>query len=205
MGRYQGEQVLVVARELLDQVGSFQGFHGDPTAYLEAFLAQGNNYYLAREDAEEDPSHKQIIPYAIFHHEGRLLHYVRGGSSGEKRLAAKGSIGIGGHINTTDVSASGLAHDAYLAGVAREVEEELKVSTSYQQQVVGLLNDDSNEVGQVHLGVVHLFDLESDGVSSNEDAITELEFLSPGELRERAERLETWSSILVENLGEILG
>jgi predicted NUDIX family phosphoesterase len=204
MGAYGDEQVLVIKRELLDAMGDFHGFRGDPGAYLDAFLAEGNNFYLPRDAAEEDPSHKQIIPYAIFHHRGRFLHYVRGGSSGEQRLASKGSIGIGGHINTTDAGASGLARDAYLQGVAREVEEELNVSSSYSQRVVGLLNDDSNAVGRVHLGVVHLFDLESGGITANEDAITELEFLSIGELRDRADRLETWSAILVENLGSIL-
>lgn len=200
MGRYGDEQVLVIKRDLLDAVGSFQGFLGDPGEHLDAFLAEGSNFYLPRDDAEEDPSHKQIIPYAVFHYQGRFLHYVRGNASGEQRLASKGSIGIGGHVNTTDVGASGLARDAYLTGVAREVEEELNVSSGYRQRVVGLLNDDSNSVGQVHLGVVHLFDLEGDAVSSNEDAITELEFLDIEDLQRRADRLETWSSILVDNL-----
>lgn len=204
MASYGDEQVLVIKRDLLDELGSFHGFLGNPAEHLEAFLAEGNNFYLPRDDAEEDPSHKQIIPYAIFHHRGRFLHYVRGDSSGEQRLAAKGSIGIGGHINTTDVGASGLARDAYLQGVAREVEEELNVSSRCNQRVVGLLNDDSNPVGQVHLGVVHLFDLESDEVTANEDAITELEFLAIEELAQRSDRLETWSSILVENLGSIV-
>jgi len=204
MGKYAEEQVLVVKRGLFDEVGAFEGFHDDPHPYLDAFLAEGNNFFLARDDAEENPSHKQIIPYAIFHHSGRFLHYVRGGSSGEKRLATKGSIGIGGHINTTDIGATGLARDAYLAGVEREVEEELNVATAYTQHVVGLINDDSNEVGQVHLGVVHLFDLESDQVTSNEDAITELVFLTIDELRERMDRLETWSASLVDSLDQIL-
>ena len=205
MGKYEDEKVLVVTRQLLDEVGSFQGFRSEVSGYLEAFLAEGNNFYLLRDDAEEDPSHKQIIPYAIFHYQGRFLHYVRGGSGGEKRLAAKGSIGIGGHINTTDAGEDGLARDAYLAGVAREVEEELNVKTLYRQKVVGLLNDDSNEVGAVHLGVVHLFDLESTDVTSNEDSITEVEFLTLKELEDRLDRLETWSSILVENMESILG
>ena len=61
-----------------------------------------NNYFLQRDLAEDDPGHKQIIPYAIFRHGDKFLHYVRGGGSGERRLASKGSIGIGGPINDVD-------------------------------------------------------------------------------------------------------
>ena len=86
----------------------------------------------------------------------------------------------------------------------REINEELSLGTTYTQRVAGLINDDSNEVGQVHLGVVHVFDLESEDVSANEAPITGLEFLSRDELTARLDRLETWSRICVENLDAIL-
>ena len=159
---------------------------------------------LARDDAEEDPSYKQIIPYAIFRHGDRFLHYVRGGGSGEKRLAAKGSIGIGGHINQEDFDAQAhLDKDTYTIGVEREIDEELNIVGQHSQRIVGLINDDSNPVGQVHLGVIHLFDLETDQVTSNEDNITELEFLTLEELRARRDRLETWSQCCLDGLDRI--
>ncbi|MEM7145094.1 MAG: hypothetical protein AAF591_08140 [Verrucomicrobiota bacterium] len=202
--KYPDEKVLVVSRALLDEIGSFQGFNPAADQYLPAFLKKENNYFLDRDDAEDDPSHKQIIPYAIFHHQGRLLHYVRGGGSGEKRLAAKGSIGIGGHINAEDEEAASLEKDTYLTGVEREVDEELNLESDHTQSIVGLINDDSTEVGSVHLGVVHLFDLASDQVTSNEDNIVDLAFLTREELKARHDNLETWSQILVENLDSIL-
>ncbi|MEM8955207.1 MAG: hypothetical protein AAGD22_13730 [Verrucomicrobiota bacterium] len=202
--KYPDEKVLVVPRALLDNIGSFQGFNPNADQYLPSFLKKENNYFLARDDAEEDPSHKQIIPYAIFHHEGRLLHYVRGGGSGEKRLASKGSIGIGGHINAEDEEAASLEKDTYLTGVEREVDEELNLDSQHSQTIVGLINDDSTEVGSVHLGVVHLFDLSSNKVTSNEDNIVDLEFLTREQLARRHNQLETWSQILVGNLDAIL-
>ena len=176
----------------------------EPDRYLPAFLRPENNFFMPRDEAEDDPSHKQIIPYAIFHHAGKILHYVRGKKSGEQRLASKGSIGIGGHINTTDHSPEPLGQETYLRGVEREVNEELRITGGYAQRIVALLNHDDNEVGKVHLGVVHLFDLESDRVEANETEIAELQFLTRDALRARHDRLETWSQECVDGLDQIL-
>jgi len=155
---------------------------------------------MQRDLAEDDISHKQIIPYAIFHYQDRILRYFRGGGSGEKRLAAKGSIGIGGHINDTDFANSSLDRDTYQVGIEREIEEELQIDCNYTQKIIGLINDDSNEVGQVHLGVVHLVTLESEAVSANEDNIEGLSFISFTDLKEQADSLETWSQLCLASL-----
>lgn len=194
------EHVLVIPRSLFDQLGSFQGFQPDADRYLHAILAPGANFFMERPAAEQDPTHKQLIPYAIFHHNGRYLCYTRGGASGEKRLVAKRSIGIGGHINPVDQAHDGLGETLYFNGVEREIAEELRIGGTHTQTVIGLINDDSNEVGSVHLGVVHLFDLSSDDIASNEDAIQELQFHSLADLNENRESLETWSRICVEHL-----
>src|SRR2546430_7199327 len=90
------ENILVVKRGLFDELGAFQGLNFEPQRYLGSLLSRGNNFFLPRAAAEHDPAHKQIIPYAIIAHRDRVLHYVRGKKAGEKRLVAKGSIGIGG-------------------------------------------------------------------------------------------------------------
>lgn len=200
MGKYADENVLVISRGLFERLGAFQGISFETDRYLPSILDPANNYFLSRDLAEEDPTHKQIIPYAIFRCGDRFLHYVRGGGGGEKRLAAKGSIGIGGHINDTDHAASSLDKDTYTNGVEREIDEELNISGAHSQEILGLINDDSNEVGQVHLGVVHLFTLENDQVTAAEDNIEGLSFLTLGELEERIESLETWSRLCLEGL-----
>lgn len=194
----QDENVLVVRRSLFDELGAFQGLQHDADRYIEAFLKRENNFFLPRSRAEDDPTHKQIIPYAVFTHEGKILHYVRGSKSGEKRLVAKGSIGIGGHINDGDESLFSFDRDAYRAAVHREIEEELKFEGGYEDRVAALINDDSNEVGQVHLGVVHIVTLKSADVRAGEKAIAELQFFTPEELRERRDLLETWSQIVLD-------
>jgi len=192
------ENVLVVKRALFDELGAFEGLRADVGPYLNAFLKRENNTFLPRSLAEDDPNHKQLIPYAVFTHEGKILHYVRGSKSGEKRLVAKGSIGIGGHINDGDESLFAFDEDAYRGAVRREIEEELRFSGGYQDRVAALINDDSNEVGRVHLGVVHIVTLESADVRAGEKAIAELQFFTPDELRARRESLETWSQIVLD-------
>lgn len=194
------EQVLVIPRTLFDTLGSFQGFQPEADRYLEAMLAPGANFFMERPAAEIDPTHKQLIPYTIFHHQGRYLIYTRGGSSGEKRLVAKKSIGIGGHINPIDQHQDGLGKSMYFNAVEREIAEELQLGGTHTQTVIGLINDDATEVGSVHLGVVHLFELSSDEVRSNEDAIQDLCFVSLADLTALREQLETWSRICVDHL-----
>ena len=203
MSKYEDEKVLVISRELFDQLGAFQGISLEPEKYLPSMLDPANNFFLKRDIAEDDPRHKQIIPYVIFRHGEKFLHYVRGGGSGEKRLASKGSIGIGGHINDRDYAASSLDKDTYTTGVNREIDEELNLSGGHTQEILGLINDDSNEVGQVHLGVVHLFTLESDQVTAGEDNIVDLQFLSLEELGKKHDELETWSQICVQGLRQL--
>jgi predicted NUDIX family phosphoesterase len=196
------EHVLVIPRALFDSLGSFQGFNANVEHYLPSLLNTANNFFMERPAAELDPTHKQLIPYAIFHHAGRYLCYTRGGKGGEKRLVAKRSIGIGGHINPIDQTQDHLGEQMYFNGVEREMAEELRIAGGHTQRVIGLINDDSNEVGQVHLGVVHLFDLENDDVVSNEDAIQDLQFVPLADLIANADGLETWSSICVQHLAQ---
>ena len=204
MAKYEDENVLVVPRDLFDDIGSFQGINLNITKYLPTFLQSSNNFFMPREQAEEDPQYKQIIPYALFRHEDKLLRYVRGKKSGEQRLASKSSVGIGGHINQDDEEQSSLERDTYMTGVDREINEELQINCDYTQKAVALINDDSNEVGQVHIGVVHLFELNGNDVRPGESNIQDLKFLDKDELNSERETLETWSQICLDNLGDLL-
>ena len=98
------ENVLVIKRSLFDELGSFQGLNFEPEKYLNAILSRGNNFFLPRAQAENDPAYKQIIPYALIAFEEQVASLRARQKAGEQRLVAKGSIGIGGHMNETDES-----------------------------------------------------------------------------------------------------
>jgi predicted NUDIX family phosphoesterase len=201
------ENVLVVRRSLFDELGSFHGLNFEPEKYLGALLSRGNNFFLPRAQAENDPTHKQIIPYAIIAHGDTVLHYVRGKKAGEQRLVAKGSIGIGGHMSEEkDELLWNFEIDeaAYRAGVEREVNEEIKIETAFEDRIVALLNDDTTEVGRVHLGIVHVFRLAQQKVQKREAMITNMAFLTKEELLARRDSLETWSQLCVNSFDRLL-
>lgn len=198
------ENILVVRRELIEKIGMFQGLCFEVDRYLPALLARENNFFTPRAPAETNPSLKQIIPYVLLVHGDSVFHYVRGKKSGEQRLVAKGSLGIGGHMNDGDEGLFSLDRDAYQAAVQREVSEEMFVETEYTNHIVALLNDDSNEVGQVHLGVVHIFRLATDGARKRESVITEAGFVPIAELRQRRDALETWSQLCLDGIDQLL-
>ncbi len=198
------ENILVIKRSLFDELGSFQGLYFESAKYLGAILSRGNNFFLPRAQAEGDPVYKQIIPYVLVAFENSVLHYVRGKKAGEQRLVAKGSIGIGGHMNETDESLFAMDEQAYRAGVEREVNEEINIETPFEDRIVALLNDDSTEVGRVHLGIVHVFKLKEPKVLKREAMITGLTFLTKEELMARRESLESWSQICLDSLDRLL-
>lgn len=191
------EQVLVIRRSLLDELGAFHGLNPDIQRYLPVFLEPGNHFFVPRRDAEEDPSLKQLIPYVVVTAGEKLLHYRRGSGSGETRLLKKGSVGIGGHINDGDGLGEAFDRAAYQRALMRELQEELTIESCFIERPLALLNDDSNPVGAVHLGIVHQCHLAEPAVTANEEAIAELGFLTIGELSERHDQLETWSQLVI--------
>lgn len=197
------ENILVVRRSLFDELGAFQGFLSDTDRYLTAFFAKDNSFFLPRPDAEQDPTHKQLIPYCVFTYGGKVLRYTRGGSSGEKRLAAKMSIGIGGHVNDVDTGGGSFDEAAYFTAVHREISEELRIDGTYTDRIIGLINDDSNDVGRVHLGVVHLVELDTDAVTPGEAAIADMAFVDIETVLKEVDALETWSQIVAEALNSL--
>lgn len=191
------EHVLVVPTLLFHEIGVFQGFNSDTGRYLETLLDPMHTLYLARPDAEEDPSYKQLIPYCLFRHGDSIFHYTRGTKQGEARLHAKKSVGVGGHISTLDRDSQ---QETYLAGMERELDEEVSIETGYREQLIGLLNDDSNEVGKVHLGVVHVFDLDQPQVLPREESMIDAGFAPLSQLVEEIDSFETWSQICLKFL-----
>jgi predicted NUDIX family phosphoesterase len=199
----QLERVLVVPTELFHRLGHFQGFCGDVGRYLDEVLRPEHTSYRPRAEVEKDPGFKQLIPYMIFRHidaEGRqtVFQYTRGKGMGEGRLHSKRSVGIGGHISTIDVGNGG--GNPYEEGMRRELEEEVAVDTPYTAQCVGMINDDLTEVGRVHLGVVHLFDVERPAVKPRETDIIECGFRPVEEILADMTGFETWSQICMNAL-----
>lgn len=191
------ERVLVVPTAVFHAAGLFQGFSREAVSYLPRLLNPAHLSYRPRDEVETDPSFKQIIPYVVLRCGEQVYYYTRGKKGTEARLRALRSIGVGGHISAADADLSG---DPYRAGLLRELQEEIYLETAYREQCVGLINDDTTPVGQVHLGVVHVFDLDEPKVRRREEALTEDGFAPLAELRARAHEFETWSRFVLDAL-----
>lgn len=191
------EQVLVVPTAVLHEIGYFQGFTSDVEVYRERLLDPAVTSYRPRSEMEEDPNYKQLIPYCIFRHQDQLFHYKRGRSQGESRLHQLRSIGVGGHISVDDRNLFG---SSYEEALYRELAEEVTFESAYEEHCIGLINDDQTPVGQVHLGIIHVFDLENPDVQPRERSLTQAGFQSLDELNQISEEFEKWSQICLQQL-----
>jgi len=202
----QEEKVLVVERRVVEQAGMFQGLTFDVERYLPRLLAPGVPRFIVRSEAETNPAFKQLIPYVIISCDGKILSYVRGKRAGEARLVGLRSIGIGGHINPDDEMPllESDFRDVYLTAVQREVAEEVAIEGTHRDTVVALINDDSTDVGKVHLGIVHHWRLDAPLVHKREQMMTQMTFMTPTELHQVRETLETWSRLCLNGLGDEL-
>lgn len=193
---HDDELVLVVPAAKLARLGSFAGLIRAVERYLPDLLDPADLSFRPRSEAETDPSWLQLIPYVLLRHEDRLFHYTRGAAGGERRLHAKRSVGIGGHINPCDTATG----DPYRAGLLRELAEEVTIETAYQEHLLGLVHDPTTPVGQVHLGVVHVWMMNRPAVRALDPALAGGGFETIDELVADRGAFESWSQLVLDAL-----
>ena len=197
MSHPSSERVLVVPGAEIDRLGRFQGFHPDAARYLAALLAPELMDYRPRSEVEDDPSLKQIIPYVVLRCGDAVFCYTRGKTQGEARLHRRRSLGVGGHVAESDAEGR-RGFDGYEMAMRRELDEEVEIASPGTMRLVGLINDDSTPVGSVHLGVVHLYELDRQAVSPREEGLAEPEFVPIADLPHTWDEFEIWSQICID-------
>jgi predicted NUDIX family phosphoesterase len=194
--------VLTVNIELFRSIREFQGYTHEVDMYLSKFLSDEHNLFVTRSTAEIDYARKQLIPYVVLRFKDSVFAYVRGKKSTETRLVSFKSIGVGGHIEPIDQSLFLSDRDMYLEAARREVSEEVKLDSPFHEHIVALINDDSTDVGKVHLGIMHIWDVAEPKVTKREGLITQSGFVSIESLKVNLEELETWSRIALQVLDD---
>ena len=185
------ELVLGLARADVPGGLAFRGVTGTPLEpYLEAIRQRGT--FRARRDAEADPNWKQVIPYVALTDRDAIYLMRRTRAGGDARLFDRYSIGIGGHVNPADGGVDG--------GLRREWAEEIEADFIPEFVPLGVLNDDDNAVGAVHLGLVFAADAAGRAVEIRERDKLSGRFASFAEVAEVTDALETWSALLFEFL-----
>ena len=183
------EQVMVVEREHIADYLVERGLITDHTdTFLDAIADR--HFFIDRPSAEVSPQYKQIIPYVLIRRGDSWFLLQRTQKQTEARLHHKLSLGIGGHINpdTPDL----------IDGLQKELEEEMAVSGDYELTFVGILNDDTTEVGRVHLGAVYVLDASGRDVTVRETEKMSGRWVAHGELAALREQMETWTQIVYD-------
>jgi predicted NUDIX family phosphoesterase len=196
------ERVLCFERKLLEELGVFQGINLDVQKYLPIVTAQPKLVYLNRSEAEQDKRYKQLIPYVLLVCNGKILRYRRGKGGQETRLHGLYSVGVGGHISDEDhgLFSAGIGYEE---GMRRELMEEVAVG-QVNAPAVGLINDDSTEVGCVHFGVVHIMHVADESVAGRRSGIVGPEFITISEALNDTSAYESWSRFCLENFDSLL-
>lgn len=183
------ELILVIKRTDLFASDEWQGLKKvDYAAY--AHLIQEKQEFLPRSLMEQDFAYKQIIPYLVFKHENKYFLMQRQAKATETRLKNKFSLGIGGHINKEDLVGNDIA-----AWARREFHEEVDYAGALSITPIGILNDDSNPVGQVHVGFVFLLEGEHAQISVKEE-LKSGQLLTLEECAPFYDQMETWTQIV---------
>lgn len=185
------ERVLVVPRSVVPDAAAWRGVRLDGVdAFLEVVAREGR--FEARHAMELDPAFKQVIPYLVLRDGARYFLMRRTRAGGDARLHDRWSIGVGGHLNPGDADVFG--------GLRREWREELDAAFEPAFRPIALLNDDTTEVGAVHIGVIVVADAAGRPVRVRETDKLDGAFVEPAEVRAVADRLETWSALVFEAL-----
>ncbi|PTG35779.1 NUDIX domain-containing protein, partial [Staphylococcus capitis] len=153
-----------------------------------------------RGDMEEDSTFKQLISYCLLENEkGEILVYERLSGGGEERLHGQSSIGVGGHMN--DVMGADSINEVLRVNAQRELEEEVGLAKedSQNMEYLGFINDDNNEVGKVHMGIVFKITVSTTDVEAKETDTLRIKWVEKGSI-ESYDDFETWSALILQDL-----
>lgn len=197
------EMITVVPRTTLfnDEKNQFNGFLDKNTTKGQDIFETLSKYEVKRRgDMEEDPTYKQLISYCILENEhDEILVYERLSGGGESRLHGQSSIGVGGHMN--DVKGAESINEVLRVNAQRELEEEVGLPESKSQNLayIGFINDDTNEVGEVHLGVVFKINVNSKDVEAKETDTLRIKWVDQSKI-DNYDAFETWSALILQSI-----
>jgi predicted NUDIX family phosphoesterase len=189
----EDEKIVVVSRQKLFQEASFNGIQKINFEQYQNII-ETHKEFRWRSEMEIDENYKQIIPYLVFSHNNKFFIMERKSTSSEARLQSKLSIGIGGHIREDDLQKATIVDWA-----EREFHEEVEYNGKLKIEPIGLLNDDSNAVGRVHVGFVFLLNGDSAEISIRDEHKAG-SLKTPAECKQLYNRMENWSKMVLDFL-----
>jgi len=201
MQRRVQEKVVALPVAVLKELGYFQGLSFNVVKYLSVIREPGRLTLLRRRVAEVDTCYKHLVVYGILTYQDAVFAYRRGRQTSETRLEGRLSVGVGGHVSSSDLCS---LHRNCEGALLREMAEEISIESEYRLRCVAVVNDDSDPVGKVHFGIVYVALLARPWVHVREGSLEEMGFVSARDLARHTERFESWSQICAREIGQIL-
>jgi Predicted phosphoesterase (MutT family) len=186
-----GELVLVIPRSSIMGDPGWRGLTTDGLSGFEALVAHAGEF-RPRPEMEQDRSRKQVIPYLVLRDGARYFLMRRTQAGTDARLHDRWTIGVGGHLNPGDGDLAG--------GLRREWREEVAAGFEPEFTLIGLLNDDTTDVGSVHIGAVYVADAGGRDVTIRETEKLTGAFAEPAEVGDVVDRMESWSALVFAHL-----
>lgn len=191
----EDEKILVIKRDILFNKNNISGLEKVDFNYYQD-LIENNKEFIWRSLAETDTTYKQVIPYLIFKFQDKYFLMQRKSKASEVRLQNLYSLGIGGHIRQEDITGSDICSWA-----KREFLEEVEYSGNLKIESLGILNDDSNSVGQVHVGFVFLLTGDTFDIKVKEE-LKSGELLTLDECQKYYDNMENWTKLVFDFLNK---
>ena len=192
--QHHSEEILVVRRNIL--FANTPAWHGVQKEVFDNFVHNIERHatYIPRGHAETNSDYKQIIPYLVFKYKDKFFVMQRKATASEQRLANKYSLGIGGHIRQDDIQNNNIFDWS-----KREFAEEVNYHGELNISTIGVLNDDSNDVGKVHLGMVMLLEGDNDNITIKDEHKSGV-LMTLKEIKAIGANMESWSQLILPKL-----
>lgn len=191
------EEVIVIPVNLFKKFGYFQGLSFEIDKYLKQFSKSENYELLDRTHAESNFDFKQLVIFAILRYRNKIVVFEQEDELGHMKY----SLAIGGHISKRDLGGS---HPFYYEALRREINEEMKIKGGYTPKIVAIINDDIDEGGKLHLGIVFNVLLNRKKLKSKQDLIKMIKFMTPSELKKNLDLFENWGRICIEKMENLI-
>jgi predicted NUDIX family phosphoesterase/dephospho-CoA kinase len=192
------EKVVVFETTALDKVTTWQGLRANWRTPAKLIFDKLMPFYLPRYDIEQKDSYTQLLTYVLVRHGDSLLTYRRGTyTRAAQFLQGSFCVGFGGHVVEEDLDLFSLETMGVFECAARELNEELCLPAEDREQlkryegleILGIINDDSSDVGRRHIAFVMQYRVSSNPrwktrlrdwnpPLRNEKGITQLQWIS---------------------------
>lgn len=194
------ETIVCLASRHVETLGLREGFTRTQAGLLDRLFANDQIWLGPRDWLENDETYRQLVSYVVFRHQRSLLIYRRAPKGGETRLHGRLSVGVGGHVNVSDIVSKAGSIDLLATlqrACGREIAEEIECGAIDQLETIGVICESVNAVSRVHLGIVMECRLSQPNFTLLDPGLVDGHFVAATELAGLTDRLETWSSALV--------